>query len=953
MKKLLSISLSVLMLVSMISSIPFAVALNHSAAPKTVEGTKPCVDFAADAPITTVRIDNEKINRENAAISFPDNSKRFSIDEEGYVYAENCNVKQGGYVGLGGFTLTFADAAVFPDGSRQPLEVFFSEVHTIGRMDVEAYSDDLCFAMITDNPSHPLDFTPLSLKQKMQIGVRSRVYFRVPKAGAKDTFLFAAHGINTVRSAESAFGRIVDAAGHYYYSESMEPMSGMAEGTDFYYPSDTKLNVAQGTTAGSLGVRFVGSGSPAGDLSAYETGFAAVGNAKTGFSSRVWSSCGVNTMPIQINLLTSGLGYELTTAAGENGSISLWTDGIANSANAAKLDGGTGETPLTYLVPNGKAVTLVITPDTGYGLQTLFLNGTTVQPTRFDDKLGSYEYDIPAELNGENCEVSASFKLLEKPTIEMNVIDQNSTYGEPVTITATLPADANGSVTFTLTGSSNNYSFTDDSITDGVAQITQKLNADTYAVTASYSGDGKYAAATASTTLTVNPTPLDYTIAFSPENPKAGETVQITVVIAEGTTLMVNGAVLEIDGKTIGQVDHSDSNVVFTVNNLTTGDHTVKIIPSGDANHIGVAKSATLTVACVHVWNTPTWDWTDADNPAYSTTCTLCADGQASGSVSSSKGTRVAATAEADAYTPYSATVTLDGQTFHDTFNLTEPGTMLAARKAAFDAYKDELKQAAEDKRKDGDSDESKKLIDDAIAAIDAMEYDESKSLDENKAAVDTAADLTELTEQLEEHRAVYYAVFKADGAEVARVPFTIDTKAITAPAVPVKGGHTGAWPNYELKAGSVEINAVYIKNGALVITDNAKEQGEGRVLTFMETVTFTTDTSALPEGATLCWYVNGEAVTAEKSVTVEAPKNDYTVQVKAFAKDGTLYAESDVLTVKVDHSFWAKLVYFFRLAFGPVTDALKKVVPSFFSFLAALIKAFAAALVNAVKTVI
>ena len=48
MKKLLSISLSVLMLVSMISSIPFAIALNHSAAPKTVEGTKPCADFAAD-----------------------------------------------------------------------------------------------------------------------------------------------------------------------------------------------------------------------------------------------------------------------------------------------------------------------------------------------------------------------------------------------------------------------------------------------------------------------------------------------------------------------------------------------------------------------------------------------------------------------------------------------------------------------------------------------------------------------------------------------------------------------------------------------------------------------------------------------------------------------------------------------------------------------------------------
>ena len=46
-------------------------------------------------------------------------------------------------------------------------------------------------------------------------------------------------------------------------------------------------------------------------------------------------------------------------------------------------------------------------------------------------------------------------------------------------------------------------------------------------------------------------------------------------------------------------------------------------------------------------------------------------------------------------------------------------------------------------------------------------------------------------------------------------------------------------------------------------------------------------------------------------------------------------------------------VVYFFNLAFGPVTDALKKVVPSFFSFLIALIKAIATALIAAVKSVI
>ena len=428
MKKLLSVTLSILMIISMIAGMPFAVALNN-----TPQGQDSNVSFVANAPITTVRIDTSKINRSNAAISYPDYSKRFDIDEQGYVYAENCTVKQGGYTGLGGFTLSFADAAVFPDGSRKPLEVLFAEVHTIGRTDIAEYKDTLFFAQITDNPSCPLDFAPLSL-QKRHAAIRSRVYFAIPQAGAEDTFFFGAGGINTLRNENSYFSRIVDAAGHYNYSESMEPMSGIAAGTGLYYPADTELNVVQGTTAGSLGVRFVGAGNSLGDITEYKSGFAAVGNAKTGFSSRIWSTCGTNMTPLQINLLTPSVGYELSTAAGENGSISLWADGIANSETASKLSGGTAQTPLTYLVPKDKAVTVVITPDTGYELDRLSVNGTAVQPTRSSGFCGPYEYDLPADITGQSandsCTINATFKPFEKRTKKMTVITENWTYGD-------------------------------------------------------------------------------------------------------------------------------------------------------------------------------------------------------------------------------------------------------------------------------------------------------------------------------------------------------------------------------------------------------------------------------------------------------------------------------------------------------------------------------------------
>ena len=74
------------------------------------------------------------------------------------------------------------------------------------------------------------------------------------------------------------------------------------------------------------------------------------------------------------------------------------------------------------------------------------------------------------------------------------------------------------------------------------------------------------------------------------------------------------------------------------------------------------------------------------------------------------------------------------------------------AEKAAFDAEKEAQKKAADALAADGDSDASKKLIEDAKKAIDALAYDETKSLDENKKAVE--AILTKLKEDLTTQRA-------------------------------------------------------------------------------------------------------------------------------------------------------------------------------------------------------
>ena len=73
------------------------------------------------------------------------------------------------------------------------------------------------------------------------------------------------------------------------------------------------------------------------------------------------------------------------------------------------------------------------------------------------------------------------------------------------------------------------------------------------------------------------------------------------------------------------------------------------------------------------------------------------------------------------------------------------------AEKAAFDAEKEAEKKVPDALAADGDSDASKKLIEDAKKAIDELAYDETKSLDENKAAL--AAIVSKLKSDLTDNR--------------------------------------------------------------------------------------------------------------------------------------------------------------------------------------------------------
>ena len=95
----------------------------------------------------------------------------------------------------------------------------------------------------------------------------------------------------------------------------------------------------------------------------------------------------------------------------------------------------------------------------------------------------------------------------------------------------------------------------------------------------------------------------------------------------------------------------------------------------------------------------------------------------------------------------------------------------------------------------------------------------------------------------------------------------------------------------------------------------------------YKASVTFSVDLSNAPTGATAHWFVDGKDVGTGETYTVPQATKDYTVQVKLFGADGTELYASDVETVHVNTSFFAKLIAFFRSLFGAlpkITQAIK-----------------------------
>src|SRR6202023_3074676 len=138
------------------------------------------------------------------------------------------------------------------------------------------------------------------------------------------------------------------------------------------------------------------------------------------------------------------------------------------------------------------------------------ITGTTATFTTSTLSVGSH--NITAQLNSDSSNVLVQVVNKATPTVTVNTSGP-SNYGDSVTITATVPAGATGTITFT----SGTLTLGSGNITSGTVSVaTTALPPPSDLITATYSGDANYNSAVGTVTQTVAKVTSTSTLTSSP-----------------------------------------------------------------------------------------------------------------------------------------------------------------------------------------------------------------------------------------------------------------------------------------------------------------------------------------------------------------------------------------------------------------------------------------------------
>ncbi|MBS1823527.1 MAG: Ig-like domain repeat protein [Acidobacteria bacterium] len=236
---------------------------------------------------------------------------------------------------------------------------------------------------------------------------------------------------------------------------------------------------------------------------------------------------------------------------------------------------------LTATVPSGATGTVTF-KDAGTTLGTAAISGTTASISVSTFTVGSH--NLTAAYSGGSTYSAATSQTVTQvvnkvaPAMSVTTSGQ-STYLSTVTITATVPSDATGSVTF-ISGPTNLGTAT---ISGGSASITTTvLPVGNNTITASYPGDSNYTAGSASTTRAVTKLSPASTLTSSANPSVFGSAVTFTDTLPSTVTGTVT---FTSNSTTLGTVTVANGIATLTTSSLPTGNSTITATYSGDGNN--------------------------------------------------------------------------------------------------------------------------------------------------------------------------------------------------------------------------------------------------------------------------------------------------------------------------------------------------------------------------------
>jgi Bacterial Ig-like domain (group 3)/FG-GAP-like repeat len=301
------------------------------------------------------------------------------------------------------------------------------------------------------------------------------------------------------------------------------------------------------------------------------------------------------TLPVGSDPITAAYGGDTNNNPAKGSTTQTVTKASPAETLSSSINPSAANQPVVFTasVPSNATGTVTFTNgSTALGTSTLANGIATVNTSTLP--IGADV--ITATYNGDANNNTATATLTQTvnrttPTVVVTTSGP-STYGSPVTITATVPPGTTGTITIT-SGGTTLGSGTLNPTTGTVAVITTTLPVGSDPITASYGGDTNDNPATGTTTQNVTKANPAVTLISSANPSAANQSVTFTALLPSDAT----GTVTFTSGSTVLGTSTLTSGVAtVSTSTLPTGNDPINATYSGDTNNNSASANLTQVV---------------------------------------------------------------------------------------------------------------------------------------------------------------------------------------------------------------------------------------------------------------------------------------------------------------------------------------------------------------------